>query len=183
MLCCAVAESESAGSIFTIGHSTHSLAELIALLHAHAVEQLVDVRAHPSSRRMPHFNRESLSSELPAHGIAYVHLPQLGGRRAPLPDSQNTGWRVSGFRGYADHMRSIEFAAGLKALEGLGTRGVTAMMCAEALWWRCHRRLVSDALTVRGWNVIHVASSGSATTHRLTPFAVVEGDALAYPPG
>jgi uncharacterized protein (DUF488 family) len=158
------------------------LAELVALLHAHAVEQLADVRAYPSSKRMPRFNREGLSRELPAHGITYVHLPQLGGRRAPLPHSGNRGWRASGFRGYADHMTSAEFAAGLDALEALAARRTTAMMCAEALWWRCHRRLVSDALTVRGWDVVHVASTGRATTHELTPFAVIEAGTPTYPP-
>jgi uncharacterized protein (DUF488 family) len=158
------------------------LAELVALLHAHAVEQLADVRAYPSSKRMPWFNRESLRRELPSQGIAYVHLPQLGGRRAPSRRRDNAGWRVSGFRGYADHMASVEFDAGLEALEALASRRATAMMCAEALWWRCHRRLVADALTVRGWEVVHVGSSGRATTHRLTPFAVVDAGSLRYPP-
>ena len=131
---------------------------------------------------MPWFNREPLGRELPAHGIAYVHLPQLGGRRAPSPQSQNAGWRTSGFRGYADHMASPEFAAGLEALDALASRRMTAMMCAEALWWRCHRRLVSDALTVRGWEVVHVGSDGRATTHQPTSFAVIEAGTLTYPP-
>jgi uncharacterized protein (DUF488 family) len=158
------------------------LADLVALLQAHAVEQLADVRAYPSSKRMPRFNCETLRRELPAHGIAYVHVPQLGGRRAPLPHSGNTGWRASGFRGYADHMTSPEFAVGLEALEAVAARRTTAMMCAEALWWRCHRRLVSDALTVRGWEVVHVASTGRATTHEVTPFAVIEAGTPTYPP-
>ena len=168
--------------IYTIGHSTHSLAELVELLRAHGVAQLVDVRAYPSSRRMPWFNRAGLSRELPLLGIAYAHLPQLGGRRAPSPHSRNTGWRVAGFRGYADHMASPEFAAGLEALEALASRRTAAMMCAEALWWRCHRRLVSDALTVRGWEVVHVGSTGGVTTHELTPFAVIEAGTLTYAP-
>jgi ferredoxin len=135
--------------IFTIGHSTHELAEFVQLLRAHQVGQVADVRTHPGSRRMPWFNRASLARELPAHGLRYVHLPQLGGRRRPSGDSPNGGWRVEGFRGYADHMASAEFRAGLEALQELARKRTTAVMCAEGLWWRCHRRLVSDALTAR----------------------------------
>ena len=131
---------------------------------------------------MPWFNRESLGGELPPQGIAYAHLPRLGGRRAPSSSSENAGWRVSGFRGYADYMASRDFAAGLEELAGLASARTTAMMCAEALWWRCHRRLVSDALTIRGWEVVHLASSGDVTTHELTPFAVIEAGSLTYPP-
>jgi uncharacterized protein (DUF488 family) len=131
---------------------------------------------------MPWFNRETLSRELSPLGVAYVHLPKLGGRRAPSPHSRNTGWRVAGFRGYADPMASAEFAAGLEALEALSARRTTAMMCAEALWWRCHRRLVSDALTVRGWEVVHVGSTGRTTTHQLTSFAVMDAGILTYAP-
>jgi uncharacterized protein (DUF488 family) len=167
--------------IFTVGHSTHSLDELVALLEAHAVEQLADIRTYPGSRRMPWFNREALARELPAHHIAYVHIPQLGGRRSPSPHTENTGWRVAGFRGYADHMASAEFEAGLEVLETHARSRTTAMMCAEALWWRCHRRLVSDALTVRGWDVVHVGSDGDVTTHELTPFATTDGSRLSYP--
>jgi uncharacterized protein (DUF488 family) len=131
---------------------------------------------------MPRFNRETLSRELPAKGVAYVHLPRLGGRRTPASSSENTGWRVPGFRGYADYMASWDFDAGLEELTALASRRTTAMMCAEALWWRCHRRLVSDALTVRGWEIVHVASTGRATTHELTPFAVIEAGIPTYPP-
>jgi uncharacterized protein (DUF488 family) len=131
---------------------------------------------------MPWFNSETLVRELPSQGIAYVHLPQLGGRRAPSARSENAGWRVSGFRGYADYMASRDFDTGLDELAALASRRTTAMMCAEALWWRCHRRLVSDALTVRGWEVVHVASTGRATTHELTPFAVIEAGIPTYPP-
>lgn len=177
-----VAEPISPRRIYTIGHSTHSLAELVELLKGHGVGQLADVRAYPSSRRMPWFNREPLIRELPPLGIEYAHVPQLGGRRDPSPHSRNAAWREPGFRGYADHMASPEFAAGLEALEALASRRTTAVMCAEALWWRCHRRLVSDALTVRGWGVVHVGSSGRATAHQLTPFAVVEAGTLTYAP-
>jgi uncharacterized protein (DUF488 family) len=140
------------------------------------------VRAHPGSRRLPWFNLEALGRELPAHGPLYVHVPQLGGRRRPSPDSPNRGWREEGFRGYADHMASDEFSAGIEALQGLARLRPTAMMCAEGLWWRCHRRLVSDALTVAGWEVVHIAPNGGVTTHELTPFAALDAGRLTYPP-
>jgi uncharacterized protein (DUF488 family) len=167
--------------IFTIGHSTHELAELVELLRAHQVAQVADVRTHPGSRRLPWFNRAALARELPAHGIRYVHLPQLGGRRRPSHDSPNGGWRVEGFRGYADHMAGAEFKAGLDALQEVAGRRTTALMCAEGLWWRCHRRLVSDALTVRGWAVIHIGPDARATAHELTAFAVADSGRLTYP--
>ena len=168
--------------IFSIGHSTHELADFLRLLAAHQVEQVADVRAHPGSRRLPWFGRDVLARELPRNGLIYVHLPELGGRRRPSPDSPNGGWEVEGFRAYADHMAGAEFAAGLGSLQGLARRKATAMMCAEGLWWRCHRRLVSDALTVAGWEVVHIAPDGGATVHELTPFAVLEAGRLTYPP-
>jgi len=168
--------------IFSIGHSTHELGELVRLLRTHRVEQVVDVRAHPGSRRMPRFNLEALAHDLPARGVHYVHLPQLGGRRRPSRASPNGGWKVEGFRGYADHMLSAEFADGFERLQTLGRGRATAMMCAEGLWWRCHRRLVSDALTVDGWNVVHGGPNGEATVHELTPFAVNDAGRLMYPP-
>jgi uncharacterized protein (DUF488 family) len=173
--------SSTSGRIFSIGHSTHELSEFIRLLRAHRVEQVADVRAHPGSKRLPWFNLEALSRELPAHDLLYVHLPQLGGRRRPSPDSPNRGWRKGGFRGYADHMAGAEFAAGIEALQALAWRRPTAMMCAEGLWWRCHRRLVSDALTVAGWEVLHIAPNGGATTHELTHFAALDAGRLTYP--
>jgi uncharacterized protein (DUF488 family) len=168
--------------IFTIGHSTHPLADFTRLLGGHRVGQVADVRMYPGSRRLPWFNRETLGRRLSAHRIAYAHLPQLGGRRRPAPDSPNGGWRMESFRGYADHMGGSEFQAGLAALETLAANRVTAMMCAEGLWWRCHRRLVSDALTTRGWQVVHIGPYGGATEHELTPFAVVRAGRLTYPP-
>jgi len=140
------------------------------------------VRSFPSSRRHPQFNRAALEQWLPEAGIDYLHLPELGGRRDPAPISPNGGWRERGFRGYADHMASAEFAAGIDRLERLARVKLTAVMCAEALWWRCHRRLIADALTVRGWDVQHLGS-GSHVKHELTPFAEVgDGGALTYPP-
>jgi uncharacterized protein (DUF488 family) len=170
-----------AADVFTIGHSTHTLEELAALLKRHGVECVADVRAYPGSRRLPHFNRESLRVELPELGIAYEHMPALGGRRRPQPDSPNTGWDNASFRAYADHLDSPEFAEGLTALRELAEARPTAIMCAEALWWRCHRRLVSDALVVRGHRVLHIAANGGLSEHALTEFAQVEGERLAYP--
>jgi uncharacterized protein (DUF488 family) len=167
--------------IFSIGHSTHELTEFVGLLRAHRVEQVADVRAHPGSKRLPWYNRQALARELLAHDLLYAHLSQLGGRRRPSPNSPNGGWEVEGFRGYADHMAGAEFAAGVEALQALARRRPTAMMCAEGLWWRCHRRLVSDALTVDGWEVVHIGPKGGATTHELTPFAVREPGGLTYP--
>lgn len=168
--------------LFSIGHSTHELAELIRLLRLHGVQQVIDVRRYPASRRLPWFEGEALARELSPEELTYRHLPALGGRRRPSRDSANAGWRVEGFRGYADHMAGAEFAAGLEALEQLAHELVTAMMCAEGLWWRCHRRLISDALTVRGWEVIHIGPDGRTAAHELTPFAVLDEGALTYPP-
>ena len=168
--------------MFTVGHSTHDLDDFVSLLERHGIRSLVDVRVHPGSRRMPHFNQASLAHELPATGIAYEHLRGLGGRRRPLADSPNAGWENDSFRGYADHMRSEEFWDALARLEGIARDVATTVMCAEALWWRCHRRLISDALVVRGWRVRHIAADGGLSDHELTSFAVVDGPHLAYPP-
>ncbi|MGI8921632.1 MAG: DUF488 domain-containing protein [Solirubrobacteraceae bacterium] len=168
---------------FTIGHSTRSQDELSALLGAAGVRTLADVRAFPSSRRCPQFDHGALAHWLPEAGIRYVHLSQLGGRRVPVPGSPNGGWRELGFRGYADHMSSREFADGLVGLEELACERPTVMMCAEAVWWRCHRRLIADALTVRGWRVEHLGLGGHRAIHQLPRFAVVQqGTALSYPP-
>jgi uncharacterized protein (DUF488 family) len=144
---------------------------------------VADVRAFPTSRRVPHASGEQLGGWLPADGVGYLHLPELGGRRRALPDSPNTGWRTGGFRGYADHMASAEFARGIERLEAAARSGRTAVMCAEGLWWRCHRRLVADALVARGWTVRHILPDGGLAEHELTPFAVVEGERVTYPPG
>jgi uncharacterized protein (DUF488 family) len=167
------------GEIWTIGHSTHPLDELLALLRAHRIELLADVRSYPGSRRMPWFSRESLAAEL---GEGYVHLRELGGRRRAQRDSPNGGWESEGFRGYADHMASAEFTEALARLEGLAHQRRTAVMCAEAPWWRCHRRLLADALLVRGWRVLHIGPDGRLVPHELTPFAAVEEGRITYPP-
>ena len=172
----------SALSIFTIGHSTRSQDELLALLRPAGVSAIADVRAFPSSRRNPQFNAGELARWLPAAGIEYLHLPELGGRRRPVQPSANGGWSEPAFQAYADHMSTPEFAAGLARLEQLAADRPTAIMCAEALWWRCHRRLIADALTVRGWRVLHLGAGREPAVHELPSFAVVRDGVLSYPP-
>jgi uncharacterized protein (DUF488 family) len=146
------------------------------------VETLVDVRTVPASRRMPHFAKAALERSLAAHGIRYVHVPELGGLRKPKSDSINTGWRNVGFRGYADYMQTDEFWAGIDRLEGLAQHHRVAIMCAEAVPWRCHRSLISDALTVRGVEVRHITSTSEPTRHTMTPFSHVQEGRITYPP-
>lgn len=164
--------------IYTIGHSTRTLAELIGLLRENGIKRLADIRRFPGSRRYPHFSKESLSKSLPEAGIQYVHMVELGGRRDPLPDSPNTGLRNLQFRGYADHMASAEFRNALDAL--LATDVPTAIMCAEAVPWRCHRNLVADELTRRGHEVVHILGPGATKRHVMNPIAHVVDDHLVY---
>ncbi len=168
-------------SIFSIGHSTRSFNEFLGLLTQHGVTAIVDVRRFPGSRRSPHFGLAHLPAALQCAGIDYAHLPELGGRRPALPDSPNTAWRNVAFRGYADYMATPEFAAGLTALLGIAARTCTAMLCAEALWWRCHRRLIADALLVCGYPVEHILRSGVTVPHHLPPFAHLTGLHIRYP--
>ena len=172
--------------IHTIGHSTRALDELVAMLAAHGVVTLADVRRYPASRRHPHFNADVLAENLPAAGIRYVPFRTLGGRRTALPlrESSNTGWRVEGFRGYADYMQTRDFACALDELMSLAAAEPTAIMCAEALHWRCHRSLIADALLARGWNVLHITGPDPTTAarHALRDFAKVDGETITYPP-
>ena len=168
--------------IHTIGHSTRERDELVALLRAHGDDALADVRRFPGSKRLPHFNAEALRTALPAEGIAYEHYPELGGRRSRVPGSPNGGWEVAAFQGYADHMASEEFARGIERLEAWAGERSVAVMCAEAPWWRCHRRLLADALLDRGHEVAHIVDARPAAPHELTPFAQVEAGRLVYPP-
>lgn len=168
--------------IWTAGHSTHSLPELVALLRGAGVEALADVRTVPRSRRHPHFAREALARELPARGLRYRHIKRLGGWRRAQPGSPNGGWDNDAFQGYADYALTAEFRAGLDELTELAREARTAVMCAEGLWWRCHRRLIADQLLVRGWRVVHIAPDGGQTEHELTSFAVVDGERITYPP-
>ncbi|MEO5560015.1 MAG: DUF488 domain-containing protein [Dokdonella sp.] len=170
-----------AATIWTIGHSTHSLDEFTGLLAGYCIEAIADVRRFPGSRRYPHFAREALAETLPAHGIAYQWVPKLGGRRRARPDSTNVGWRNASFRGYADYLDSSEFAEGMQELMILAARKRTALMCAEVLWWRCHRSLISDVLTLRGIEVVHILDATHSVVHPYTsPARIVQGR-LTYP--
>ena len=164
--------------IWTIGHSTRSLEELLALLEENGIGRLADIRRYPGSQRYPHFSRESLERELPKHGIEYVHMADLGGRRKPLPDSPNQGLRNEQFRAYADHMGTAEFRAAVDRL--LGSEKRTAYMCAEAVPWRCHRNLLSDELLRRGLTVTHILGPGQTQPHALNKIARVEGERILY---
>jgi uncharacterized protein (DUF488 family) len=168
--------------VLTTGHSTRSIVEFIALLKEHDVKRLVDVRTIPKSAHNPQFAREALSAALYSARIHYRHMPGLGGFRHPKRDSVNAGWRNSSFRGYADYMLTPEFEKNLEALIGLAREERTVIMCAEALPWRCHRSLISDALTVRGIEAREIISGGVAKLHELTSFAHVEGTEIIYPP-
>jgi uncharacterized protein (DUF488 family) len=168
-------------SVLTVGHSTRPINEFIELLQAHGVERVVDVRTVPKSRRNPQFGQDLLPASLEAAGIAYTHLPQLGGLRRARPDSPNTGWRNASFRGYADHMQTPEFAQGLAAVIDLEKTQRVALMCAEAVPWRCHRSLIADALLVHGIPSGDIASPTRRTPHKLTPFARVDGTRITYP--
>jgi len=168
--------------VFTVGHSTRPLEEFIALLEAHSVASLVDVRTVPRSRRNPQFNRDTLPEALRAAGIGYEHVAGLGGFRRTHPESQNAGWRNLSFRGYADYMQTPEFAANLAALLEQAKRERVALMCAEAVPWRCHRSLIADALVAHGVRAEEILSPTRTQAHALTSFAKVEGTEITYPP-
>jgi uncharacterized protein (DUF488 family) len=168
-------------AILTIGHSTHEAETFLRLLRDQGAELLVDVRRHPGSRRVPWTRSEALAELMGGACIGYLHLESLGGRRRPAPGSPNAGWRVAQFQGYADHMASEEFLAGLGRLEDEATKRLVALMCAEAQWWRCHRRLLADALTIRGWTVMHLDGRGGRQEHSLTDFGEVRDGELRYP--
>lgn len=167
--------------LWTIGHSTRPINEFIALLKTHDIHRLVDVRTVPRSRHNPQFNTESLASSLASTGISYQHSARLGGLREAQRDSVNTGWRNDSFRGYADYMRSDEFWSALDTLMAHSQELRTAIMCAEAIPWRCHRSLIADALLTRGWTVRHIVSETKADQHQLTSFSKVENGRLRYP--
>ena len=171
------------GTLYTVGHSTRTLEEFLSLLAAHGIRELVDVRRFPGSRRYPHFGRDALSAALAAAGIGYAHEVELGGRReGAAPESPNRAWRSASFRAYADHMASPEFRDGLERLLGLASERATAVMCAEAVPWRCHRQLIADAALARGWRVLHVLSPERADPHTLNPHARVRSDgSVVYP--
>jgi uncharacterized protein (DUF488 family) len=167
--------------VYTIGHSTRSAEAFVGLLEAHGVQCLADVRTVARSRHNPQFNGDTLAATLVSQAIEYVRLPGLGGFRRASADSPNAGWRNASFRGYADYMQTAEFARSLGALIELATASRVAVMCAEAVPWRCHRSLIADALTVRGIRAEEIVSETRTSLHKLTPFAAVDGTTIRYP--
>jgi uncharacterized protein (DUF488 family) len=174
-------ETPTFSELWTIGHSTRPIEEFIGLLLSHGIQLLADVRITPYSRRNPQFHSDALAKSLADAGIQYRHMPALGGRRKSRPDSMNVGWRNEGFRGYADYMQTRDFWIALDDLMATGQRLPAAIMCAEAVPWRCHRTLISDALVSRGLTVQHIISPSSLQSHTLTPFAKLEAGRLTYP--
>ena len=167
-------------TIYTIGHSTRTIEQFIELLKAHDIEELVDVRTIPKSRHNPQFCAEELAASLQRAGIAYKHLARLGGLRHASKDSVNLGWQNISFRGFADYMATSEFQAGLDELKALAEKKTVAIMCAEAVPWRCHRSLIADALTIQGWQVLHIQSRKTASPHELTSFLKVRDGKIIY---
>jgi uncharacterized protein (DUF488 family) len=174
--------NSSMKTIYTIGHSTRCIEDFIALLQACSIEVLVDVRTVPRSRHNPQFEADALRTSLSEAGIDYIHMAGLGGLRRARKDSPNSGWRNESFRGYADYMQTAAFQAALNELQELAQQHTTAIMCAEAVPWRCHRSLIADALIVQGWQVLDIISDKAATEHKLTPFLRIQEDGqITYP--
>jgi uncharacterized protein (DUF488 family) len=167
--------------LWTIGHSTKLIEDFLALLRSYGIQCLVDVRTVPRSRHNPQYDTEALAAHLKSAKLTYVHMPQLGGLKKAKKDSVNVGWKNASFRGYADYMQSEQFQRALEQLMAESRKRPTAVMCAEAVPWRCHRSLIADALLIRGWAVRHIMTKTKADTHRLTRFAVVEADRITYP--
>ena len=167
--------------LWTIGHSTRGLDELVDVLRHYGIEMVVDVRTVPRSRKNPQFNKEDLGPALQQVGIEYVHVRELGGLRKAREDSTNMAWRDDGFRGFADYMQTPGFEEGIERLVGLAESKRTAIMCAEILPWQCHRSLIADALIVRGFEVVEIFDAQKSQPHKLTPFAIVEDGKVTYP--
>ena len=170
-------------TVWTIGHSTRTLDEFVEMLHSFKIELVADIRSYPVSRKFPQFNKEALEISLPENNIQYIHLRDLGGRRKVNPDSKNTAWRHIAFRGYADYMETAAFKEGIKELEKIAMKQRTAYMCSEAVWWRCHRSMVSDYLKVHGWKVMHIMTIGKEEEHPYTSPAKIVHGALSYKDG
>jgi uncharacterized protein (DUF488 family) len=166
--------------IWTIGHSTRSLEEFLAMLHSSKIKLIADIRSYPGSRRFPQFNKDALEISLPQNNIEYIHLKKLGGRRKANPDSKNMSWRNLAFRGYADYMETADFKTGINELEKIALKQRTAYMCSEAVWWRCHRSMVSDYLKAHGWNVMHIMGIGKEEEHSYTSPAKIAAGELSY---
>jgi len=163
-------------TIWTIGHSTRTFYEFLELLNSFNIKMLVDVRHYPGSRKFPQYNKDNLEISLPENGIEYIHLVNLGGRRKPEPNSKNDAWRLDSFKGYADYMETVQFQQSLKMLEKIAHKKPTAIMCAEAVWWSCHRSLIADILKKECWTVMHIMGENSATEHPYTqPANIVDG--------
>lgn len=166
--------------VYTIGHSTHSLEEFIKMLQSFSIKSLVDIRSFPGSRKFPWFNKENLETSLKGNGIGYIHLKDLGGRRKVKEDSKNNRWHNDSFRGYADYMESEDFEKAVSKLQAIALKQPTAFMCSEAVWWRCHRSMVSDYLKAKGWTVWHIMAIGKAEEHSYTSPARIVGDRVFY---
>ena len=169
-----------ANTIYTIGHSTHSLEEFLTMLKSFDIKILMDIRRFPGSRKFPHFNKENIEMSLQEAGIQYIHNVDLGGRRKVKKDSKNTSWNNLSFRGYADYMETEEFANAVKKLETIALKETTAYMCSEAVWWRCHRSMVSDCLKAKGWEVSHIMAPGKSQEHKYTAPAKVFDNKVFY---
>ena len=167
-------------TIWTIGHSTRSFEEFVAMLHPFNIELVADIRSFPGSRKFPQYNKETLAVTLPQNNIQYIHLKSLGGRRKVKPDSKNTAWKNAAFRGYADYMETAFFKEGIAELEKIALKQRTAYMCSEAVWWRCHRSMVSDYLKLNEWKVMHIMGIGKEEIHPYTtPARIINGE-LSY---
>ena len=169
--------------VWTVGHSTHAWADWLSLLRAHRIACVADVRRVPRSRRQPHFSTDALAAALPPEGVAYHHLARLGGWRSSRRESPNGAWTNASFRAYADYALTDEFAQGLEELQALAAERPTVMVCSEALWWRCHRRLVADRLVATGAEVVHIGADGRTSAHALPAFASVRDDGRVVYPG
>lgn len=167
-------------TIWTIGHSNHEFDFFVDILKSFKIQILADIRGLPGSRKYPWFNKETLMASLPRNGISYVHFAELGGRRKVRHDSVNSGWRLASFRGYADYLETEAFAKAVEELKQIAVDHSTAIMCAEVLWWRCHRSLVSDYLKWSGWNVIHIMGPGKSQEHHFTSPAKIVNGKLTY---
>ena len=179
-----MADDNKQKPIFTIGHSTHPISEFIGILQSFSISVVADIRNFPGSKRYPHFNKENLEASLEKNNISYIHIKDLGGRRKPVANSANTRWRNAAFRGYADYMSSAPFVQAVSELEELASRENLAYMCAEAVWWSCHRSLISDYLKIRGWAVFNIMGLGKASEHPFTSAArIIEGELRYNDPG
>lgn len=173
-------ELQSQHTIYSIGHSTHSIEQFIDMLQSFKIEILADIRRFPGSRKYPQFNQENLCLSLKNQGIKYIHFESLGGRRTVQKDSTNTRWKNESFRGYADYMQTSAFEKAMLSLEKIAKTQTTAYMCSEAVWWRCHRSMISDYLKAKGWKVLHIMAKGKVQEHAYTSPARIVGDTVLY---